>query len=121
MKQMRLINVAVWLAMLGCAACAARKNRVTYEFPSAMAEPIKVEYIRMWEKGRVLYEMNCAKCHSQVIKGRTVIPDFSQEKLIGYELRVINPKHESAIPETTVTTEELGYIMTFFTYKKKSK
>jgi hypothetical protein len=49
-----------------------------------------------------------------------LIPDFTPEQLIGYELRVTNPEHESNIPEATVSAEELGYIMTFLSYKKKS-
>jgi hypothetical protein len=50
-----------------------------------------------------------------------IVPDFTMDQLKGYELRVTNPEHEGAIPETTVTAEELGLIMTFLAYKKHNK
>jgi len=52
-------------------------------------------------------------------EAKKLIPDFTPEQLIGYELRVTNPQHESNIPETTVSAEELGYIMTFLNYKRR--
>lgn len=70
-------------------------------------------------KGKVLYDINCAKCHNMVVKGKNIIPDFSQEKLTGYELRVANREHEGSMPDTKVTAEELVFISTFLTYKKK--
>lgn len=102
--------------------CFAQKNKkVAYEFPAAMAPAIQVEYAKQCDKGLILYNINCAKCHNTVVKGKQVIPDFSQDQLIGYELRVKNARHESELPETTVSAEELGQIMTFLTYKKKNE
>lgn len=97
-----------------------QKNKIEYNFPSAMPEHVKASYLELCEKGRALYEVNCAQCHSKTEKRKTIIPDFTQEQLIGYELRVKNPKHESSIPETTVTAEELSLITTFLTYKKRN-
>ena len=99
--------------------CAAQK-KVEYEFPANMALPIKAEYLKQCEKGRVLYTINCAGCHNTKVKGKIIIPDFSLDQLIGYELRVSNPDHENGMPETTVSAEELGLIMTFLNYKKKN-
>ncbi len=100
--------------------CIAQKHKVTYEFPPEMSEVVRVEYVKQWDKGKALYEISCAKCHNIKEKRRELIPDFTSEQLIGYELRVKNPTHESDIPETTVSAEELGLIMTFLNYKKKS-
>lgn len=96
------------------------KQEIPYELPEAMIPTAKIEFAKQCDKGKILYDINCAKCHNSVERRRELIPDFTIEQLIGYEIRVSTPEHESNIPETTVTAEELGYIMTFLSYKKKS-
>lgn len=96
------------------------QQEIAYELPAAMVEAAKIEYAKQCEKGKILYDINCAQCHNSKEKRKVIIPDFTPEQLIGYELRIINEEHESGIPETTISTEELGYIMTFLSYKKKS-
>lgn len=95
-------------------------QEAAYELPAAMVETAKIEFAKQCEKGKILYAINCGHCHNSKDRRKEIIPDFTPEQLIGYELRVTNPEHESGIPETTVSTEELGYIMTFLSYKKKS-
>lgn len=108
------------VAISAMAACSTSKY-VAHDFPKEMAAPIKVEYIKLYDKGQILYNMNCDKCHTKVVKGKRLVPDFSPEQLKGYELRVLNPQHESGLPEENITAEELGHVMTFLTYKKKNK
>ena len=115
----RKIILALISGSIG-AGCIVHKDRVAYEFPTAMSETVRVDYIKQWQKGKALYDINCAGCHNTTSKGRTIIPDFSQEKLVGYELRVSNARHENSMPDTKVTAEELGLIMTFLSYKKKN-
>ena len=56
-----------------------------------------------------------------VTKGRkTIIPDFDQQKLQGYTIRVSNKRHESSMPDSLVSEEELVLISTFLMYKKPS-
>lgn len=104
--------------------CVAEKKgkeqKVSYEFPEAMAPAIQAEFSKECDKGQALYNLACAHCHNKVVDGKTIIPDWSQSQLIGYELRVLNSRHESGIPEENVSAEELGQIMTFLTYKKKN-
>lgn len=99
----------------------ATQQKVAYDFPPEMAQNIRNLYLEQCEKGRVLYELNCAKCHNTIVKRKTIIPDWTLEQLKGYELRVTNPQHEEGLPETHVSAEELGQIMTFLMYKKKNK
>ncbi len=102
-------------------ACVTSKSKITHDFPAAMSAEVREGYIKQWEKGKVLYEINCAKCHTSTVKGKTVVPDFTENQLVGYTLRVTNQKHEAALTDESVSTEELGLIMTFLTYKKKNK
>ncbi len=122
MKKSTIVLLMITV-MVGSQVIAQKKKTtsVKYEFPKAMAAPIRAEFMKQCEKGRVLYEINCSGCHNKIVKGKEIIPDFSPEQLIGYELRVKNAQHESNLPDENVTAEELGLIMTFLTYKQKNK
>jgi mono/diheme cytochrome c family protein len=98
----------------------ASPPKVTHDFPAEMKPEVKAQYIVLWEKGKVLFDLNCAKCH-MVKRGKKVLyPDFSPGQIKGYEIRVQNAKHEEALPEENVTPEELGLISTFLTYKTRN-
>jgi len=99
--------------------CTAQK-KVAYEFPDAMLPHVKVQYIEQCDKGQVLYKLSCAKCHTTRVKRREIIPDFKEEQLRGYELRITNAKHTTSLPDSLVSEEELGLIMTFLRYKKRN-
>lgn len=100
-------------------ACAVQ-TKVNYQFPEAMTEYVRAGYTQQCDKGQVLYNINCAKCHSKKAGNKILIPDFKAEQLKGYELRVTNAKHEKQLQDTVITEEELGLIMTFLKYKEKS-
>jgi len=112
--------IATTFLLLVFAACAVRKQAEVMEFPPEMGEPVRVQFREAGEKGRILYELNCAACHDQTVKGKHVIPDFTADALKGYEIRVSNKMHEENMPDEKVTAEELGLISVFLTYKKKS-
>ncbi|GAL86194.1 hypothetical protein CHU_3117 [Sporocytophaga myxococcoides] len=103
-----------------CFGQCVTRNNVSYNLPEAMLPHVKQEYLSRCEKGKILYDINCAGCHNTKVKGKIVIPDFTPEQLKGYELRITNARHSETLTDTTVTEEELGIIMTFLTYKKKS-
>lgn len=115
LKFIVLFNVIV--VMFQCQS----QKKADYELPEAMLPHVKEFYTKQCEKGKILYTLNCAKCHTKKIKGKEVIPDFNPQQLTGYTLRVSNAQHESNMPDTLVTEEELGIIMTFLNYKKKNK
>lgn len=91
-----------------------------YEFPDAMAQPVRNQFMVLCEKGRILYDINCAKCHTTEMKGKKVVPDFTIEQLGAYSIRVANQKHEMNVSEENVSAEELALITTYLTYKKKN-
>ena len=91
-----------------------------YEFPSVMKDYVKKDFLRQCLKGEVLYDINCAKCHTVKVKRKMVIPDFTSDQLNSYDMRMANKEHQTNLQGTQVTTEELGYIISFLSYKKKS-
>jgi mono/diheme cytochrome c family protein len=114
----KLIRTA--FAAFSLFGCITQKDSLTYDFPPQMLDAVKADYVKQWEKGKVLYEMNCAGCHSRTVKGRTVVPDFTADQLQGYGIRVQNEKHEEKLPDEKVSSEELVLISTFLLYKKKN-
>ena len=114
-------SLIAFLSVISISAAAQKKAKPSPEFPKEMAASVQAGYLELWEKGKVLYEINCAKCHNTVVKNRFVIPDFTAEQIKGYEIRVMNPQHEATMPDERVTAEELVLISTFLQYKKKNK
>lgn len=113
-------SVVIGIFTLGiCWTASSFSQKIVYEFPDAMPKHIQAAFLERCEKGKILYDINCSKCHTTAVKGKKIIPDFTPEQLKGYELRVSNAQHESSITETTITAEELGLIMNFLEYKKK--
>lgn len=112
------------IAILGVSCmmfdCATEK-KVACVFPVEMKEPIRMEYAKICDKGQILYDINCGKCHTKSVRGKKIVPDFTSEQLKGYEIRVSNSTHEQNLPEENVTPEELGQIMTFLSYKKRNE
>ena len=112
------ISLVAWTLVI--MACITAK-KAPYELPEAMLPHVKVEYSKTCDKGYALYKIACAKCHTSKKGRREIIPDFSPEQLRGYALRVSNAQHEKNMPDSLVSEEELGIIMVFLSYKKKTK
>jgi hypothetical protein len=107
------------LSILIFAACSVQK-KVDYELPAEMLPHVKVEYTKRCDKGKILYDINCSRCHTKKEKRKEIIPDWTSLQLSGYTLRVTNAIHEKNMPDSLVTEEELGIIMTFLNYKIKN-
>jgi hypothetical protein len=120
-----IITIAIILVgMYSLKVFAGDKNAKIanqYEFPEAMAQPVRNQFMVLCEKGRILYDINCSKCHNTEVKGKTVVPEFTKEQLGAYSIRVANQKHEMNVSEENVSAEELALITTYLTYKKKNK
>lgn len=110
--------VLIFFSSVLIISCAASK--VQYQLPDAMLPHVKVEYALRCEKGERLYAINCARCHDLKKGNKTLTPDFTENQLQGYSIRVANALHETNMPDTLVSEEELVLISTFLSYKKKS-
>jgi mono/diheme cytochrome c family protein len=118
--KMKYYRLSVFCIVIFSLIQCQSQKKVEYELPEAMLPQVKTMYAVQCDKGKVLYDLNCARCHNTTVKGRQVIPDFKPEQLVGYALRVKNAQHEMSMPDTLVTEEELGIIMIFLSYKKKN-
>ena len=117
---MNRIGIIVAVASLIVWASCASHKKVLYELPVAMDPAVKLEYARLCDKGKILYDINCAGCHTTKVKGKETIPDFTAEQLEAYQVRVSNAKHEEKLSESNVSAEELSLIVTFLSYKRKN-
>ncbi len=117
MKQLISLTLLIFLCGMSCRV----QKQIDPEFPEAMLPHVKEEYAKRYDKGQILYNLNCSRCHTKKEGRKLIVPDFRPEQLKGYELRVANAQHESNMPDTLVTEEELSIIMVFLNYKKKNK
>lgn len=118
--KIKLTISAILLGIVCMQSYAREKQKEIYEFPEAMAQPVRDEYTKLCEKGRILYEINCSGCHNTIAKGKKVVPDFTEEQLGAYSIRIANAKHEEHVSESNVSAEELALITTYLTYKKRN-
>lgn len=116
MKSRITIILAGAMVLGGC--FAQKQPKVVKRLPDEMLPHVKESYSEMWDKGKILYELNCAECHNQKVKGKWIVPEFTEEMLAAYEIRVADPKHEMAISDVRVTTEELTLINVFLVYRE---
>ncbi|MCX8079619.1 MAG: c-type cytochrome [Bacteroidia bacterium] len=118
MKEKYMVNIKYLIVMLFL-TCCSRKFFVEPEFPKEMLPHVKEQYAEQWNRGKNLYAANCLKCHYVNAGRKKMVPDFTEDQLKGYALRISNQKHESALPDSLVSEEDLITIMTFLRYKKK--
>jgi reverse gyrase len=123
MKKIILFILAFFAAFVGIGVAQKKvvKAVYTHDFPKEMVPHVKEAYTKLFEKGKILYGINCAKCHNTIVKGVEVMPEFTKEHLAQYELRLQNPKHEEELTEMRVNAEELQQITIFLTYYKKAE
>jgi hypothetical protein len=118
--RLNFFYISIVLLCLAMQYCKSQKQAL-YEFPDQMLPHVKIGYAEICAKGKILYDLNCAKCHTTKVRRKEIIPDFKEEQLNGYALRISNAKHEETLPDEQVSAEELGQITTFLKYKVKNK
>ena len=67
----KIITLAlIFITALWLIACVSQPKIQFYDFPADIAEEAKVANLKLIEKGRILYNINCAKCHNTKEKGK---------------------------------------------------
>lgn len=87
--------------------------------PPNLSEKNEKQFIQFFTEGETYYNLNCAECHNKKINNKTVLPQFTDEQLELYTVRIKNPDHAKRLTAKDVTDEELQKIMYFLKYKKK--
>jgi len=106
-----------FIAFLCLFGCATQKSEL-YVYPSGIVEVKKAEFVQYCEKGKALYKIHCAKCHTTVVNGKELIPDFTSVQLDAYSLRLGSVKHQAALTERNIPEEELELVLFFLGHKK---
>lgn len=106
-----LVLLAISLILTYCAP-----PKITYNIPETASPSDKERMIAELEKGRILYNMNCSKCHTV----KKIIPDFTREQLMDYNIRASNPTHIKNLGREALRQEDLDRVLGFLLYKKKN-
>ncbi len=106
--------IFAFLCLFGCAT----KKPELYVYPSGIVEEKKAEFVQYCEKGKALYKIHCAKCHTTVVNGKEVIPDFTPIQMDAYNMRLGTIKHQATLTERNIPEEELEIVLFFLGHKK---
>lgn len=120
---MRRLLLFAPLLLLFIAADAGRprlRKEKPATYPNGLSDSARKVFVADFQRGQVLYDLNCGGCHNMQVDGRTVIPDFSLPQLLDYEMRSQYPEHQDRVRESDVSVEELDDIQTFLHYRKRS-
>ena len=101
----------------------APPREINYILPDdslTMSDSAKKEFVRNFDKGQIIYNIVCAKCHNKLVGGAEVVPDFSLPQLMDYEMRIQYPAHQERLTEANLSALELDYVVDYLRFKKKS-
>jgi hypothetical protein len=111
--------LCLFLFMAISPICVAQK-KMGYDFPEeATSDTARKNFVKNFNKGHILYNLSCARCHTIKENKLEIIPDFSLPQLMDYEMRLY-PEHEGQMDDTRVADTEMNNIILFLRYKKKS-
>ena len=102
--------------MLLC-ACASR-TRIVYNIPANYPEGKKDELVKLLDKGKILFKINCAECHGIFTKGKDSITNFTNTQIDNYSARFLSrdPKNHGVM--NNMSAEQMNEVLAFLKYKK---
>lgn len=97
------------------------KEKIEYDIPSHYGPQARENAIDWFEKGKILYKVDCAGCHGIYKKGKDSIPNFTKTQIDNYNAMYIkgDPKNHSVASK--LSPEQLYYILTFLRLRKIEK
>ncbi len=110
-------GILFWLFFIHCAS----KKKVEYDIPSHYGKQARENAINWFEKGKILYKVDCAGCHGIYKKGKDSVPNFTKTQIDNYNAMYIkgDPKNHSVASK--LSPEQLYYILTFLRLRKIEK
>ena len=96
-------------------------NKVEYDIPSHYGKEARANAIDWFEKGKILYKVDCAGCHGIYKKGKDSVPNFTKIQIDNYNAMYIkgDPKNHSVASK--LSPDQLYYILTFLRLRKVDK
>jgi hypothetical protein len=95
------------------------KDDPRFDFPESVnTDTGRASFVKMFNKGQIVYSQICVKCHNVVKEGKNYYPDFSLPQLMDYEIRFQYEQHVEDLKESNMTAEELDWVVHFLRYKK---
>jgi mono/diheme cytochrome c family protein len=100
--------------------CASKK-KVEYYIPPDYGKVARESAIASFEKGEILYKINCAGCHGIYKKGKDSVPNFTKTQIDNYSSMFIkgDPKNHSVAAK--LSPDQLYYILTFLRLRKMDR
>jgi mono/diheme cytochrome c family protein len=115
-----LIVIFVFLGSILFIQCGSQK-KVEYDIPSHYGKEARENAIDWFEKGKILYKVDCAGCHGIYKKGKDSVPNFTKTQIDNYNAMYIkgDPKNHSVASK--LSPDQLYYILTFLRLRKVDK
>jgi Cytochrome c len=118
MKKRVIISVLSCLLFL---TYCATKKKTEYDIPSHYGVQARENAIDWFEKGKILYKVDCAGCHGIYKKGKDSVPNFTKIQIDNYNAMYIkgDPKNHSVASK--LSPDQLYYILTFLRLRRVEK
>lgn len=105
-------RLAYFLPLLLLVSCNSLM-KLDFVLPEHYAEADQKTLVKQYKEGQKLYETNCARCHTKVVAGKEVEPDFFPAQMEGYLIRRKPIDHRDALPSATVTDDEIKLVFLY--------
>jgi hypothetical protein len=114
------VIIYVMLCLLFFTYCATKK-KTEYDIPSHYGVQARENAIDWFEKGKILYKVDCAGCHGIYKKGKDSVPNFTKIQIDNYNAMYIkgDPKNHSVASK--LSPDQLYYILTFLRLRRVEK
>ena len=98
--------------------CATHR-KIKYNIPEDIKGNKREELLATLEKGRKLYEANCAACHGIFTKGKDGIPNFTDQQFDNYAAYAIKRDPTNHAVAANMSPEQLHEVIMFLKARKR--
>jgi mono/diheme cytochrome c family protein len=96
-------------------------NKVTYNIPADYPEARRQQIIELFNKGKVLYKINCSQCHGIFTKGQDKVPNFTNTQIDNYSASFLRRDPKNHAVAVQMSPEQMNEILVFLRFKKINK
>jgi len=115
-----LVIICVYGGCFFLAYCNTQK-KVEYDIPSHYGKEARENAIDWFEKGKILYKIDCASCHGIYKKGKDSVPNFTKTQIDNYNAMYIKGDPRNHSVASKLSPDQLYYILTFLRLRKIDK